>query len=68
MRSRILNLKDKNDPLLIKGNLNHEISPIELAHMLSEEMASPQGRQENMRLRNSPTQTVGVNNKYKALK
>jgi Transcription factor S-II (TFIIS), central domain len=62
VRSRILNLKDKNNPLLAAGVLSREILPTEFAHMTSEDMASPQRRQENMRLRrNSLTQTVGVN-------
>jgi len=62
IRSRILNLKDKNNPLLRSGILSREFSPIEFAHMSSEDMASPQRRQENIRLRrNSLTQTVGVN-------
>ena len=61
VRSRILNLKDKNNPFLTAGILNREISPEEFAHMTSEDMASPQRRQENMRIRrNSLTQTVGV--------
>jgi hypothetical protein len=42
--------------------LTREISATEFAHMTSEEMASPQRRQENVRIRrNSLTQTVGVN-------
>jgi hypothetical protein len=42
--------------------INRDISAEEFAHMTSEEMASPQRRQENIRLRrNSLTQTVGVN-------
>jgi hypothetical protein len=62
IRSRILNLKDKKNPLLRAGVLSRAISPLELAHMSSEEMASPQRRQENIRLRrNSLTQTVGLN-------
>jgi Transcription factor S-II (TFIIS), central domain len=40
----------------------HDISPKDFAHMTSEEMASPQRKQENIRLRrNSLTQTVGIN-------
>ena len=55
-------MKDKNNPLLIAGVLSREISPQEFAQMSSEDMASPQRRQENMQLRrNSLTQTVGVN-------
>ena len=62
IRSRILNLKDKNNPLLRAGILSREISPSDFAHMTSEDMASPQRRQENIRLRRSSlTQTVGVN-------
>lgn len=62
IRSRILNLKDKTNPLLRSSILHHEISPLEFAQMTSEEMASPQRRQENIRLRRSSlSQTVGVN-------
>lgn len=62
IRSRILNLKDKNNPLLRSGILSRDISPLDFAYMSSEEMASPQRRQENIRMRrNSLTQTVGVN-------
>ena len=64
IRSRILNLKDKNNPLLSTAVLTREISPVEFANMTSEEMASPQRRQENIRLRrNSLTQSVGINDR-----
>jgi hypothetical protein len=64
IRSRILNLKDKNNPLLSAAVLTREITPHEFAHMTSEEMASPQRRQENIRLRrNSLTQAVGINDR-----
>jgi len=62
IRSRILNLKDKNNPLLRAGVLTGEITPAEFAHMSSEDMASPQRRHENIQLRrNSLTQSVGFN-------
>jgi len=64
IRSRILNLKDRNNPLLATGVISGVISPTEFAHMTSEEMASPQRRQENIRLRrNSLTQVVGINDR-----
>ena len=57
-------MKDKNNPLLASSVLSREITPEDFAQMSSEDMASPQRRQENMRLRrNSLTQTVGVNDR-----
>ena len=62
VRSRILNLKDKNNPLLRISIITQDITPKEFARMTSEEMASPQRRQENIRLRRSSlTETVGIN-------
>jgi len=57
-------LKDKNNPFLTAGLLTHAISPAQFARMTSEEMASPQRRQENIRLRRkSLNEAVGINDR-----
>jgi Transcription factor S-II (TFIIS), central domain len=67
VRSRILNLQDRNNPLLSYGVVRGQISPLELAQMTSEDMASPERRLENQRLRrNSLSQTVGINDRKPA--
>jgi hypothetical protein len=55
-------LKDKNNPFLVTAILNREISPEAFANMTSEDMASPERRQENIRMRRSSlSQIVGIN-------